>query len=421
MMNRCAWVTLLAAVAVLLAPSYGVAQPPAALPANTAPATGAPGGGGLGAGANPFSANANPFGNNPFAAAQPAGGGGNNDNFAPQSQAEYDRLANTPDIFGDLFFPGGTVQISGIGGENATLDLPPAGGARIKISDFNKAITRDRVFVAYNHYHNAVTSQGQAGGESFATDFDVDRFIIGAEKEFHQGLFSFELRLPVSSSISINEGFAGASGGSVGNLGVIGKLLLFAVRDWSCVAGCGLSLPTGGDSSGFVFDSPFVLRNEAVHLLPYTGLMYVNGPFFSHGFGQLDIPLNSNSIDVSSNGFDPAVSGSLKPQTLMLLDLVAGMWLYRNRLQRFFSGVAASVELHYTHALEDTGSFNVAQQTENFNFSNGQNRIDYLNFTAGVTVQLTPLAALQVGYTTPLNNGDRSFDGEAQAAISSRY
>jgi len=411
---------------------------PATGPANAAPTTAAPAtptapvaaeasspplpgldaaGIGLPPGANPFAA-ANPFANNPFAAA-PRTTTNSDNQFAPRSQSEYDRLANTPDIFGDLYLPGPTLQIIDLP-DDATIALPPAGGGRIKVAEFNKAITRDRVFVAYNHYHNAAESQGFLG-EEFESSFDVDRYMFGLEKTFQDGLFSIELRMPVATSIYFDEEVVTTSSGSIGNLGAIAKVLLFTSNNWSCVAGAGFSLPTGGDTTGTILDSQFRIHNEAVNVMPFAGVMHAGGPFFCHGFSQLDIPLDSNTFDVAGGGL-PGVSGNLDGQTLLLLDLVAGVWLYRKPEQRFFSAMAASVECHYTHSFESGDAVQFQRGAQQLTLSTGQPRINFVNLTTGLTVQVTRRAALQVGFTMPLDSQDnRAFDSEVQAAFSSSF
>ncbi len=365
-------------------------------------------------GTNPFGND--PFSNNPFAATSPEDAS-SNDQFVSRTQESYDRLANTPDIFGDLFLPGPKLFIQDGGLNDAGIALPPAGGGRIKVAEFNKAITRDRVFVSYNHYHNAVNSSGELNGQPFQTSLDVDRFMVGLEKSFQDGLFSIEIRMPVASSLQFDQGGVTASSGSIGNLGAILKVLLFNANGWTGVAGTGVSTPTGGDITGQIGATSFRIHNEAVNLMPFAGVMHVRGPFFCHGFGQLDIPLDNNSLEVQG-----VPTTKLDDQTLMLLDVVAGVWLYRQPQQDFFSGLAASVECHYTHAFESFDEVGLTDGAVDVFFVTGDPRINFINLTTGLTLQVTRRAQLQVGYTMPLDQeGNRAFDSEVQAVISNSY
>ena len=107
-------------------------------------------------------------------------------------------------------------------------------------------------------------------------------------------------------------------------------------------------------------------------------------------------------------------AGRYFDQDLLYLDVSVGRWIYRGSCANFISGIAPVVELHYTTTLQDTQS--VAGVTNPFN------RVDVLDMTAGVHVQIGALSNLTVAESVPLRQGgDRTFDNEFIVQFDRRF
>ncbi len=193
----------------------------------------------------------------------------------PQSRPS-DRLAGTPSMFGDFFNVGGDVFVDTLA-ITAQADLPLAAGCRrIKACEDNHALTRDRVFLWYNRFDDALDATltdpaASARAESFA----VDRFTLGFEKTLLDGRWSMELRMPFANDMEFATADFGVSGGSIGNLSVLVKRMLYESEYTALSAGLGLDIPTGSNVQGFTSDAAildFALQNQAVHLMPFLAL-----------------------------------------------------------------------------------------------------------------------------------------------------
>ena len=134
-------------------------------------------------------------------------------------------------------------------------------------------------------------------------------------------------------------------------------------------------------------------------------------------FGQIDTPTSGTEARVNGEFF-----GHITEQTLLYTDVSVGNWLYRDRCCRCHgrcrvTGIAATLELHYTTSLNDScGCLALATY-------GNENRFDVLNLTTGLTVELSDLWRINVAGAFPLRGGarfdkhegrreDRFFDGE---------
>jgi hypothetical protein len=163
---------------------------------------------------------------------------------------------------------------------------------------------------------------------------------------------------------------------------------------------------------------PFAVSNDAVHLSPYIGVLRApNDCWFFHGFLELDVPLNGHGLLVS-----PGKSGTLTEQTLLNLDVSAGRWLHRCPNACLLTGVAATVEFHYTTTLQDSDVVAVPPVPgAGYKFGNLENHLDIANLTAGLHVELMGNTTLRVGGVFPLTEEtNRLFDAEVQVQVN-RY
>jgi hypothetical protein len=232
-------------------------------------------------------------------------------------------------MFGDFFHQGGQIRVGG-GNVNALADLPTAGGARrIKIAENNMALPTDRVYFTYNHFHNALEAIPDTFRAGSARDFSVDRYVVGLEKTFCQGLWSVDLRMPFTNEYGLSApGFA-VDGGNVGNLAIALKRAVAASDTMVLAAGLGIDTPTGSDIDARVGTTRITVHNDAVHLLPFVGVLGVpTDRVFYHGFFQLDVPTGGNLVDyVETTDGATGRYGKLTDQTLLYVDVGAGYWL----------------------------------------------------------------------------------------------
>lgn len=323
------------------------------------------------------------------------------------------RLASVPNMLGDfgMFFE---MAESSTSNGSAVIDLPLAGGGlRTKISENNKALPMDRVYFQYSHFHNAANSDLDTATPGNEFSSHLDRYTVGLEKTFREGLWSVDVTMPFASTQDFTSPDVDVSSGSVGNLDVILKRLLSRGRQGAVAAGVGVNIPTGSDVRIDTFQD-YELENEAVHLSPFVAALYqLNDRLFFHGFVEVDVPLNGNTLLVDpGNGL--AEAGILTEQTLLKVDVSVGRWLYRD--PRVVSGLAAIAEFHYTGSLNDGDVIDMGGDR----FGSLLNRFDLANLTVGLHAELNRRTTVRVGGVFPLNDIDRAFDAELQVSVN-RY
>lgn len=339
-----------------------------------------------------------------------------------------ERLAGTPNMFGDLFNNlGGSVRVVDSAGDTALGDLPLAAGSRrVKIAENDKALPEDRVFVLYNHFNHALDYASELGSLPVRRSLDVDRYTFGFEKTLFCGCWSVEMRMPLAGESQFATSEFGVSGGNVGNLAVILKRLIYRSDTTAVAIGLGMDTPTGSDVDGMAVDAEgatsYTVRNDAVHVMPYIGFLRApDSRFFYQGFLQCDIPTNGNRIDYR----DVVGSGNLgilNEQALLYVDLSAGYWLHRNPCA-CITGLAVVSELHYTTTLEDSDQvLKIGYPAPRLFFGNFANRVDVVNLTVGLHAELANQTVCRVGGAFPLSSGDnRAFDSELQVQLERRF
>ncbi len=333
------------------------------------------------------------------------------------------RLSRAPDMFGDsittnsVFIDQQNVTTSGPN-HSIAIDLPSPGGfARFK-NEHARAMPTDRVFVLYNHFHNALDFQSIGDG---TVSRSVDVITLGAEKTFDDGRSSLEIRLPLVGFDDVNINGAGYNAETVGNLVLALKTLLTATDNFAIASGVALSLPTASDVSVALGSGDSLnIRNQTIRLLPYLAFqMTPDENWFFHLYAQLDSTTSSNTYVYRSGGLSS--SRKIADQSLFYLDWSAGYWWYRadDPTATGLTGLASVFELHWTTAISDAqGGF-----IGNLPVFPTNNRFDALNATGGVHIELNSKTALRVATVLPLrqSRGDRFFDAEAQVSLIHRY
>jgi hypothetical protein len=349
------------------------------------------------------------------------------------------RLASVPSMFGDLGFASVNVGVGNQSGSQsdfvASAGLPLAGASRIgKIAENDSPIPRDRIFFNYNHFHNVFQVAEQSivpPGPMVIRQQPIDRYTIGVEKTFFDGMTSVELRMPIIGNFDTQLQNVGVAGGNAGNLTVVLKGLLYMDEALAIGAGMSIETPTGSDTELRMADQRLRFNNEATHLLPYIGFVWSPGDprwgwgdgLFLTGFAQIDIAASSNTVAaLGPGGLTSSALGKFTEQNLGFLDLGVGYWLFRDPEAPRVTGVAAIAEFHYTTTL--TNADTVAGSVNGIPVTIGStaNRFDVVNGTVGVQILLFDMSSLRVGGVFPIGNEDRRlFDSEVQVQFNRRF
>ncbi|MBI3840007.1 MAG: hypothetical protein HY288_18960 [Planctomycetia bacterium] len=329
--------------------------------------------------------------------------------------------SSTPYMIGDFFSSAGQIFVSGPSNPNALAKsqfigtIPNAGGTRrVKISENNSPIPRDRVFFAFNEFNNAALLVQQ----NEPNLIDIQRYTPGFEKTFWDGQASIEFRSPLAytqNSQVFLQGNGPIKHTQFGNISLALKFLLWREDNFALAAGTGINLPTAPDVQIFQFGQPLLtLKNQSVHLLPYVGVYWApTDRAYVQSFLQIDVDTNGNTVNVPNGG--PA--GVLTEQTFLYADVSMGYWLYRNPEAHLLTGIIPILEFHYNTTLQNADRVVARTDPTQFTLGNSFNRLDITNVTAGSHFRLGPLSFLTIAGVFPLKSreSDRQFDSEIVA------
>jgi hypothetical protein len=335
------------------------------------------------------------------------------------------RLAGTPNMFGDSLEVGNGMWVSGAGGFSSASSPLAGGNRRLKIAENDNTLPQDRVFFLYNHFQNTGSIyDAPRGGSEIQRSLSLDRYIIGFEKTFGEGLWAFEFRMPFGGGYGYESADFGAFAGQIGNLSVVLKRVVYQSDCTVAAVGLCVDTPTGSDATGKGQGVEYNINNQATFLMPYLGILRTpNDKLFYQCFLQVDVPTNGNRIDyVDTVAATNGSFGVLNDQTLMYADLAVGYWLSRNPCADWVTGLAGVVELHYTTTVQDAGIVNGNTSGRYFSFGNFSNRVDVLDLTVGLHAELAEHTICRVGGVVPLRTADnRLFDAEVQLQLERRF
>lgn len=359
----------------------------------------------------------------------------------------------------------------GAAAQTVTISHPAFACSRANLAENNSPVPRDRIFFSYRHFHNA-SSTNVLG--NVPHDLNINRYTLGFEKRLGEGNFSLGLLAPLNEQLSSNLAFSRTRPGGPGtqallnhlpladtdtqwgNLTAIGKIRWLQTSTFFGSIGLGVGAPTAPRVrlDGLLNDPAFPLDpqnplavapvqlqftstvfNQTVNLTPYlAGLWTPNDRLFAHGFFQIDVPTNPSRFDLS---FTPGsnlagvplgvnqFTGRLHQQTLLRLNLGAGMWHYRNPHASLITGLATMVEVHYTTTLQDavltTPTANSGNGLISVVAGNMANRVDIVNLAISPVIQLGQ-TSVQNGFVIPLSTLDnRPFNFEYALLVNRRF
>lgn len=335
--------------------------------------------------------------------------------LAQRSTTASRRGTRTPYMIGDTV-AGTCTTFSGLLIE-AELSHPSLACSRLNISENNSPLPVDRVYMSYRHFHNAQKLRIF----QFEQSESLDRFTLGGEHTFGDGVASVEVRMPIEGRTSsdlfsdINDGgdgdgfhpFIDPRRTELGNISTIFKLLLHEDEEFACSCGLGVTWPTAQDFhyQATIFttitfpDDPalggvvttdrdvFVdLRasNETIYLAPFVAWLYTpqDSPrFFHQGFLQVEAAANNSTVKIHGDGFNVINFPTLGPvntltvvpaalseaelfaQTLLRLNLGIGCTLHENPADSWLKRLIGLAELHYTSTLNDANFTTVTELT----------------------------------------------------------
>ena len=320
---------------------------------------------------------------------------------------------SVPTFLGDFFGGGGSTIASVPSG--GVVSIPRQTGVGImKLAENGSPLPRDRVFVSYNYFDNVNLIPGGLA---------VNRLTPGIEKTFFNGNASIEVRLPMASTLNSVTPFDiqtlqvigyDTSHYELGNLTTFFKGILYRDEQFALSAGTGIALPTADDLRVISPDPAAtldVIKNEAVHLLPFIGGVYTpNDRWFTQGMVQLDIATNGNSVYTTNQRLNLVREGKLNDPTFLFASLGSGYWVYRaDNPAAHLTGVALLTELHFNTTLQSADYVEGA----NANIGSPQSQIQTFNAVLGGNLMFDQNKSLSAGYVVPIGGGaDQAFDGE---------
>ena len=350
----------------------------------------------------------------------------------PTSPSVNEVAAHTAAIQAGLAKPGETAQFNSashaerifIGGETTAYQIflvydfisqktlqtivivpnPADGGlaGRNRVSTDSSPVPRDRLIFNYDFVSNT---------NLYPTTPTMNRFVLGFEKTFFNGLASVEFRAPFASTVSSTsheDGIFGSGHGEFGNLFVILKSLLWTSDTWVFSGGMGISIPTADDVR-LNFGGPDVLkiRNEAVILTPFVAALWTpSDRLFAQTWLGFGFDTNGNPAQIDVDGAGLRTAGKLYDPTTIQVDLQLGYWLIHPSERRgTLRGLAPFVEFHYN---QQTQAQNSVTQ-DSFLITSGFGQLSEFNLTTGFAAQFGANTNLMIGATFPMSNEENRF------------
>lgn len=321
-----------------------------------------------------------------------------------------------PTMSGDLFGAGVSQLIvddddesPGFGGDEPLIIAgPDVATRRVKLSENFSPVVRDRCYVNYSFFNDAFGGLG-----------DVSRWVLGYERSVLDDLISIEVRQPMAATYGSTQQIddPGDRSYELGNMTIVSKFVLWRQQDLIWSAGLGATIPLADDAKIMNDEETLLrIRNQSVHLLPYTGLLLRTNPDTAfQGFIQFDVDANGNDIRGDLDGGPLPKLGTFNDSALVALDASVHQTLYRQyRRSRGLQEVIGNAELHYTGTLQEsdvvTGEgITINNLARNFNVLNATLSSHFL---FGERLVVTP------GISLPLRDGnDEQFDYEAMLQV----
>ncbi len=241
-------------------------------------------------------------------------------------------LASVPFMIGDTT-AANCVTYGGV--SFVALGHPTLGCSRVNIAEANSPLPTDRIYASYRHFQNATRSRIISTQEAF----DLDRFTLGGERTYFDGMMSTEIRMPLEFRLSSDigtyvvdsvppastfpRGFDPITNDremELANISLIFKALLTEREHFALTAGLGVTLPTAQDvtynatvdtivddfglNALNVAQISSIAANETIYLAPFLSWIYKpTERFFHQGFLQVEVAANPSQVHTNAAGF----------------------------------------------------------------------------------------------------------------------
>ncbi len=284
---------------------------------------------------------------------------------------------------------------------------PDAASRRVKISENFSPEVRNRFYTNYSFFNDVFGGLG-----------DVSRWILGVEHVVVPGTMSIEARLPLAATYASSQQITGTEDRSfeLGNPTLIGKAVLLRYDDLIWSGGLGVGAPLADDGKLMRNNEELlVIKNESVHLLPFTGLLLrATDDLFVQSYVQLDVDANGNPVYGNLAGGNLPLLGRFTDSTLMHLDVAVNRFVYRNARSSTLQAAILNAELHYTTTLQSSDRVD----GNGIVVTNLSDRFDVLNATFGSHFMLGNSLVVSPAMAIPLRDGDdEQFDYEAMVQV----
>ncbi|MCO8122671.1 hypothetical protein NHH03_13065 [Stieleria sp. TO1_6] len=284
------------------------------------------------------------------------------------------------------------------------------------MAENNSAIPQDRIGFNFNSLN--VGFNGTYIVNTVEDDFSEYRFF--AEKTLFGSNLSVDVMIPFYQSSNVNVLYADylANGpgtdASFGDLAFGFKYLVHRNERSALSAGMRIEAPTNEEFSltGDPVNGNVRVEDSVWHFTPYlAGLLTPTERTFYQSFVSYRMPTGS-VIQTKSMSRRTEIT---REQDYFMFDLSAGYWLYNNPGQRGLTGLAPTLELHYTATFDD-------QQSNNRLTNRAYSNTDVLNLTAGLTAMFNDRISVSTAVAAPLRdkvigsglafnpNSDRRYD-----------
>jgi hypothetical protein len=312
-----------------------------------------------------------------------------------QGQAGAGEASLASNVLGDqLGVPGLTfIPVPGVRHARAVSVAVPSVRS-FKIAEDESPRPQDRVYVDFNYFNNVNRSVNETLGSPFH-NINVYRETFGVEKMFLGDLGAVELRLPLNtlSADSTTPGLGGVNNTDIGDLSIIGKVVLWRDCNANNLVSGGLAVtaPTGPDSFA---NSPVFVPVHSTLVTPFAGWIFRQDKWYVQGFTSLDVPVDSKDV------------------TLLHNDFHVGYVLHRCQdANAWLTAVLPNLEVHINDPLNHRGATNLADPL---------GTPDWIDLTTGVTFEFQRRATLAVGVVTPVT-GPKPYDFELLAQLNVRF
>jgi hypothetical protein len=333
--------------------------------------------------------------------------------------------STAPYMIGDMFGSGGifvmTSSYEGI--------APSPGGTvpRFKMAENTSPLPQDRLYFDYSFYNNVPIADPA---------ISVNAVAPGFEKTFFSGLVSFEMRMPLASTLDDKIYLADASGnspgpthisGEIGDMAMAFKGLFLRCQHCLLSGGLSMTLPTAEDT--LIYGQPtstspsVVFDHKSIHVMPFLGMLWTPSPrCFAISYLQFDIDTNGDPVSVDEGNGLTGI-GRYRDPTFMYFDFAVGYWVCKRPSPCYFlTGLAPVFEVHVNQALargpvlSTPGGFQIGGDINGDPLS----KISIVDLTVGVHAELCCRTLVTFAYCAPATT-DRQFDGQFRLLVNRRF